>query len=151
MYPGADARTIAETVATPIEQEVNGVEGMLYMSSTCASDGSYNLTVTFDLGTDMDMASVLVQNRVGIAEPKLPSEVRAQGITTKKQSTQILQFITLNSPDNTYDALYLSNYSLRIKDELSRIAGGRRSHGVRHRRLQHARVAGPAKTENNAA
>ncbi len=123
VYPGADARTIAETVATPIEQEVNGVEGMLYMSSTCASDGSYNLTVTFDLGTDMDMASVLVQNRVGIAEPKLPSEVRAQGITTKKQSTQILQFITLNSPDNTYDALYLSNYSLRIKDELSRIAG----------------------------
>ncbi len=123
VYPGADARTIAETVATPIEQEVNGVEGMLYMSSTCASDGSYNLTVTFDLGTDMDMATVLVQNRVAVAEPKLPSEVRAQGITTKKRSTQILQFIALVSPDGKYDALYLSNYSLKIKDELSRLEG----------------------------
>ncbi|MEM8671594.1 MAG: multidrug efflux RND transporter permease subunit [Planctomycetota bacterium] len=123
VYPGADAQTIAETVATPIEQEVNGVEGMIYMSSNSANDGSYNLTVTFELGTDMDIASVLVQNRVAIAEPKLPSEVRAQGITTKKKSTQILQFISITSPDNSKDALFLSNYSLSIKDELSRING----------------------------
>ncbi|MCA9024831.1 MAG: multidrug efflux RND transporter permease subunit [Planctomycetaceae bacterium] len=123
VYPGADARTIAETVATPIEQEVNGVEGMLYMSSTSASDGSYSLTVTFELGTDMDMAAVLVQNRVAIAEPKLPEDVRRQGITTKKQSTQILQFITLSSPSGEYDALFLSNYALNIKDELSRVEG----------------------------
>ncbi len=123
VYPGADARTIAETVATPIEQEVNGVEGMLYMSSTSASDGSYSLTVTFELGTDMDMAAVLVQNRVSIAEPKLPEDVRRQGITTKKQSTQILQFIALSSPSGEYDALFLSNYALSIKDELSRVEG----------------------------
>lgn len=123
VYPGGNARTIAETVATPIEQEVNGVEGMIYMSSTSASDGSYTLTVTFELGTDMDIASVLVQNRVAIAEPKLPSEVRAQGVTTKKQSTQILQFIALTSSDGSYDSLFLSNYSLVLKDELSRLAG----------------------------
>ncbi len=122
-YPGADARTIAETVATPIEQEVNGVEGMLYMSSTSASDGSYTLTVTFELGTDMDMAAVLVQNRVAIAEPKLPEDVRRQGITTKKQSTQILQFIALSSPSGEYDPLFLSNYALNVKDNLSRVSG----------------------------
>jgi len=123
VYPGGNARTIAETVATPIEQQVNGVEGMLYMSSTSADDGTYNLTVTFDVGTDMDIASVLVQNRVAIAEPQLPSEVRSQGITTKKRSTQILQFIALTSPDDRYDDLFLSNYALTIKDELSRLAG----------------------------
>ncbi|MCA9073990.1 MAG: multidrug efflux RND transporter permease subunit [Planctomycetaceae bacterium] len=123
IYPGADARTIAETVATPIEQEVNGVEGMIYMSSTSASDGSYTLTVTFELGTDMDMAAVLVQNRVAIAEPKLPEDVRRQGITTKKQSTQILQFIALSSPSGEYDALFLSNNALGIKDELARVEG----------------------------
>ena len=122
-YPGGNARTIAETVATPIEQEVNGVEGMIYMSSTSADDGTYTLTVTFELGTDMDIASVLVQNRVAIAESRLPAEVRAQGITTKKQSTQILQFIALTSPDGTYDSFFLSNYSLTLKDELSRLAG----------------------------
>ena len=123
IYPGGNASTIAETVAAPIEQQVNGVEGMLYMSSKSANDGTYNLTVTFELGTDMDIASVLVQNRVAIAEPQLPQEVRAQGITTKKRSTQILQFIALTSPDNDVDALYLSNYALTIKDELSRIDG----------------------------
>ena len=122
-YPGGNARTIAETVATPIEQEVNGVEGMLYMSSKSANDGTYNLTVTFELGTDMDIASVLVQNRVAIAEPKLPQEVRSQGITTKKRSTQILQFISLISPDDSVDSLFLSNYALTVKDELSRIRG----------------------------
>ncbi len=123
VYPGGDARTIAETVATPIEQQVNGVEGMIYMSSNSSDDGSYNLTVTFEVGTDTDIASVLVQNRVAIAEAQLPSEVRAQGITTKKQSTQILQFISLTSPDGDYDSLFLSNYALTVKDELSRVNG----------------------------
>ncbi len=122
-YPGGNAQVIAETVATPIEQEVNGVEGMLYMSSNSASDGSYTLQVTFELGTDMDMATVLVQNRVSIATPKLPEEVRRQGITTQKQSTQILQMISLKSdvPDQT--ELFLANYALNVKDELARIKG----------------------------
>ena len=110
IYPGGDARTIAETVATPIEQQVNGVEGMIYMSSTSANDGTYTLTVTFELGTDMDIAAVLVQNRVSIAEPQLPQEVRSQGITTKKRSTQILQFIALTSPGGEYSDLFMSNY-----------------------------------------
>ncbi|UCE85686.1 MAG: multidrug efflux RND transporter permease subunit [Deltaproteobacteria bacterium] len=124
VYPGANAKVVAETVAAPIEQEVNGVEDMIYMSSTCASDGSYVLTVTFDVGTDLDMASILVQNRVAIAEPRLPEEVKRQGVTTKKKSTAIVQLITLISPDGRYDDIYLSNYAtLRIRDELSRIQG----------------------------
>ena len=123
VYPGASAVTIAESVATPIEQQVNGVEGMIYMSSTSADDGTYNLTVTFEVGTDMDIATVLVQNRVSIAQAQLPAEVRAQGITTRKRSPQILQFIALTSPDGRYDDLFLSNFSLDIKDELSRLDG----------------------------
>ncbi|HBJ36447.1 MAG TPA: hydrophobe/amphiphile efflux-1 family RND transporter [Planctomycetaceae bacterium] len=123
VYPGASASTIAETVATPIEQEINGVEGMLYMSSNSSNDGSYSLTITFALGTDLDMASVLVQNRVAVAQSKLPQEVRQQGVTTRKQSTQILQFISLSSPDGTFDDLFLSNYALTIKDQLSRLDG----------------------------
>jgi hydrophobe/amphiphile efflux-1 (HAE1) family protein len=123
VYPGANAQVIAETVATAIEQEVNGVENMLYMSSTSANDGSYTLQITFALGTDMDMANVMVQNRVGIATPKLPEEVRRQGITTTKQSTQILQMINLTSEQEDMDPLFLSNYALNIKDELSRING----------------------------
>ena len=123
-YPGANAKVVAETVASPIEQEVNGVEGMLYMSSTAADDGSYVLNVTFEIGTDMDMATVLVQNRVSIAESKLPEDVRRQGVTTKKQSTAILQFIVLSATDPRLDALFLSNYALiNVKDELSRIKG----------------------------
>ncbi|MFV1966310.1 MAG: efflux RND transporter permease subunit [Pirellulaceae bacterium] len=123
-YPGANATVIAETVAAPIEQEVNGVENMIYMSSTSSDDGAYALTVTFEIGTDMDMATVLVQNRVAIATPKLPEDVRRQGVTTKKQSTSIIQFITLFSPDDRYDGLYLNNYAtINVKDELSRING----------------------------
>jgi len=124
VYPGADAKVLADTVASPVEQEVNGVEGMLYMSSTCSSDGSYKLTVTFEVGTDLDQAQVLVQNRLAVALPRLPQEVQRQGITAKKQSTNIIMAVSLISPDDRFDDLYLSNYaSLRIKDELSRIYG----------------------------
>jgi hydrophobic/amphiphilic exporter-1 (mainly G- bacteria), HAE1 family len=124
VYPGADAKVLADTVATLVEQEVNGVENMLYMSSTCSSDGSYKLTVTFEVGTDLDRAQVLVQNRLAIAQPRLPADVQRQGITAKKQSTNIILAASLISPDNRFDDLFLSNYaSLYIKDELSRIYG----------------------------
>jgi HAE1 family hydrophobic/amphiphilic exporter-1 len=123
-YPGASAQTVADTVAAPIEQQVNGVEGMLYMSSTSASDGSYTLTVTFDIGRDLDQAQVLVQNQVAVAQPQTPEEVRRQGITVKKQSTSIVIVVSLTSEDDRYDSLFLSNYAtLRMRDELSRVDG----------------------------
>src|SRR5437868_5260397 len=123
-YPGANAQVLSDTVASPIEQEVNGVEGMLYMSSTCSSSGTYTLTVTFEVGTDLDKAQVLIKNRVAIAEPRLPQEVQRQGITAKKQSTSIILVIGLYSPDERYDNLFLGNYAtLRVKDALSRIPG----------------------------
>ncbi len=123
-YPGANAQVLADTVAQPIEEQVNGVEGMLYMSSTCSNNGDYTLTVSFEVGTDLDMAQVLVQNRVSQATALLPETVQRMGVTTSKESTNILLFISLTSPDNRFDSLYLSNYaSLRIKDELSRIEG----------------------------
>ncbi len=128
-YPGADAETVATTVATPIEQEVNGVERMLYMASRCTNDGQMFLDVTFELGTDLDMAQVLVQNRVSVADAKLPEDVKRIGVTTKKKSPSILLCVNLVSekkPDGSYyyDQLYLSNFaSLSVKDELARIKG----------------------------
>ena len=123
-YPGANAAVVAETVAAPIEQEVIGVENMIYMSSVSAGDGSYTLTVTFEVGTDLDMANILVQNRVTLAEPKLPEEVKRQGVNTKKKSSNIILIASLFSPDDRFDELYMSNYAtLRLRDTLSRIPG----------------------------
>ena len=123
-YPGANAETVAATVATPIEQEVNGVEGMLYMSSACSSDGSMSLTITFKTGTVLDTAQVQVQNRVAIAEPRLPEDVRRLGIMTMKQSPSITALVNLISPNGKFDELYLGNYAnLRIKDVLTRLPG----------------------------
>jgi HAE1 family hydrophobic/amphiphilic exporter-1 len=123
-YPGANASVVSETVASPIEQEVIGVENMIYMSSVSAGDGSYTLTVSFEVGTNLDMAQVLVQNRAKLAEPKLPEEVRREGVKVKKKSPNIIIFATLYSPDGRFDELYMSNYAtLRIRDTLSRIPG----------------------------
>ena len=123
-YPGASPEVIAETVATPIEQEVNGVEDMLYMSSQCTMDGAMTLTITFRLGTDLDKAQVLVQNRVAVAEPRLPEDVRRLGITTLKSSPDLLMVVHLISPDNRYDQLYIGNYALiQVRDTLARVDG----------------------------
>ncbi len=123
-YPGANPEVIAQTVATPLEEQINGVEGMLYMSSQATSDGVMTLTVTFKLGTDPDKAQQLVQNRVSQAEPRLPEEVKTIGITTVKSSPDLMMVVNLISPDNRYDITYLRNYGvLNIKDRLARIDG----------------------------
>ncbi|MGI9475036.1 MAG: efflux RND transporter permease subunit [Rubripirellula sp.] len=123
-YPGANANVIADTVAAPIEQQVNGVEDMLYMQSQSANDGSYVLTITFALGTDLDESMVAVQNRVALAVPQLPNVVQALGVDVKKKSTNMLLAINFVSPDGRYDDLYMSNYAtINVKDELSRLDG----------------------------
>src|SRR6266850_2850383 len=128
IYPGASAQVVADTVAAPIEQQVNGVEGMIYMESTSASDSSYTLNVSFEVGTDIDIASVLVQNRVAIAMAQLPDDVRRQGVTTNKVSTSIVSVLSLTpkDPEKTpeFTDLYLANYLLiSINDQVKRIPG----------------------------
>ncbi len=123
-YPGASAQTVADTVAAPIEQEINGVEGMIYMYSQATNDGSVSITVSFDIGIDIDRAQVLVQNRVQAAERRLPDEVRRNGLTVRKRSPDVLLAIHLLSPDKTYDQVYISNYGLlNVRDRLMRVEG----------------------------
>ncbi len=123
-YPGATAQTVADTVATPIEQEINGIEDMLYVSSVSTNDGQARITVTFKLGTDLDKAQVLTQNRVRIAEARLPEEVRRLGVTTEKQSPDLLMVAFLSSPTGVYDQLYISNYAiLQMRDTIARVEG----------------------------
>jgi multidrug efflux pump len=167
-YPGASAQVVADTVAAPIEQQVNGVEGMLYMCSQSGNDGSYNLTVTFDLGTDLNTALVMVQNRVSLAMPQLPDAVQQQGLTIKKKSPNILLAVSFYSPDGRYDNIYLSNFAtIYVKDELFRLEGvadinylGERDYSIRawldpellaSRSITAAEVADAIRGQNQAA
>ncbi len=123
-FPGANAETVESTVTIPVEQEINGVDGMLYMSSQSSNNGSMTITVTFAVGTDPDIAQVNVQNRVALAEARLPEEAKRQGITVRKQSTAILMFIELGSPNGTFDTTFLSNYArINLIDRLLRVPG----------------------------
>src|SRR6266581_2968537 len=123
-YPGATAQTVSDTVAAPIEQEINGVEDMLYLYSQATSNGNLTITVTFKLGTDLDKAQVLVQNRVAIAQPRLPEEVQRNGVVTRKNSPDILMVVFMLSPDDSFDQLYISNYALlQVRDQLLRVDG----------------------------
>ncbi len=138
-YPGASAPVVADTVAAPIEQQFNGIDGMLYMSSQMGNDGSYTLTVTFDIGTDVNSALVMVQNRVTLAMPLLPTQVQNQGITIRKRTPDMLMIVNFYSPDGRYDDVYLSNFAtIYIKDELLRVYGvsdvnymGQRDYSIR--------------------
>src|SRR5690348_1871903 len=138
-YPGASAQVVADTVGAPIEQQVNGVPGMLYMSSQSGNDGSYTLTVTFDIGTDVNTALVMVQNRVALAMPQLPTSVQNQGITIRKRTPDMLMIVNFFSPDGRYDDVYLSNFAtIYVRDELLRVYGvsdvnylGQRDYSIR--------------------
>src|SRR5271165_3920430 len=123
-YPGASADVVASTVVTPMEEQINGVENMIYMSSNSTADGRFSIQVSFDLGTNLDIAQVQVQNRVAIAQPRLPADVRLVGVTVTKSSPDLMLVVHLFSPDRSRDALFISNYAtLEIKDELTRIDG----------------------------
>ncbi|MDB5728235.1 MAG: multidrug efflux transporter permease subunit, partial [Noviherbaspirillum sp.] len=123
-FPGANANVVTQSIAAPIEQQVNGTKGMLYMDSKSANDGSYNLTVTFDIGVSQDLAAVDVQNRVAIAQSTLPADVIRQGITIRKQSTDFLEVLALTSPEGRFDTTFMSNYALlNLQDLLARIPG----------------------------
>src|SRR3954468_9384015 len=123
-YPGANAQVVADTVAAPIEQQVNGVEGMMYMSSQCTNDGNYTLTITFQPGSDLNISQVLVQNRESLAEPILPELVKRRGISVKKKSPNVLMIVNLFSSDQSRSNLELSNYAtIQLRDELSRLPG----------------------------
>ncbi len=138
-YPGASARVVADTVAAPVEQQVNGVEGMLYLSSQSGNDGTYGLSVTFEVGTDLNTALVMVQNRVALAMPQLPTEVQMQGITIRKKTPDILMVVSFFSPGNRYDNIYLSNFAtINVRDPLLRVQGvadinylGQRDYSIR--------------------
>src|SRR5205814_1143871 len=123
-YPGANAEVVATTVVAPIEEQINGVENMLYMSSNATADGRFAIAVTFDIGTNLDIAQVQVQNRVGIAQPRLPADVRNIGVTVTKSSPDLMMVVHLYSPDKSRDSLFISNYAtLEIKDTLTRVDG----------------------------
>src|SRR5215472_936674 len=138
-YPGASAQVVADTVGAPVEQQVTGIPGMLYMSSQSGNDGSYTLTVTFDIETNLNTALVMVQNRVALAMPQLPTQVQNQGITIRKKTPDILMIVNFFSPDGRYDDIYLSNFAtINIRDELLRVDGvsdityqGQRDYSIR--------------------
>src|SRR5439155_144004 len=140
-YPGATAQTVSDTVAAPIEQEINGVEDMLYLYSQATSNGNLTITVTFKLGTDLDKAQVLVQNRVAIAQPRLPEEVQRNGVVTRKNSPDILMVVFMLSPDDSFDQLYISNYALLQVRDVARIELGALSYSTNSFLLRKSAVA----------
>ena len=143
-YPGASPQTVVDTIALPIELQVNGAPGMIYMQSTSAYDGTYVLTVSFDIGSDPNMDQVLVQNRVQNAMAQLPQAVQAQGVAIRAKSSSILLFVTLDSPDKSRDSLFMWNYAtINLVNELARLPGGRQRHGHGGRRVFDADLDGP--------